>query len=160
MSIGTERQAGWRRGAGAGAGALAAIMALGLPAGAALAMSQDMPVMVSANLYGEDVPGGGAGEEASGDFIGEIDLDGGQVCYYLEIAGLDEVTAAHIHEGQAGRTGPPVVTLTVEGADMDEVCLDVDSALLGQIARRPERFYVNVHSARHPDGAIRGQLTD
>lgn len=146
-----------RRALIAGAAALAVVGGgIGAPAWA-----QGAPKMVSANLYGEQVPeGAGAGEDAGGDFMGELDADGGQICYYLEIAGLDDVTMAHIHEGKVGKSGPPVVTLTVEGADEDEVCVDVEDAVMRKIARKPDDFYVNVHTTAHPGGAIRGQLAD
>jgi hypothetical protein len=34
----------------------------------------------------------------------------------------------------------------------------VDSALARRIANNPQRFYVNIHNEKFPDGAIRGQL--
>lgn len=146
-------QTGWIAGA--------AVLALAGSAAVSPAWGQGALKMVSANLYGEQVPdGAGAGEGPSGDFMGELDADGGQICYYLEIAGLDDVTMAHIHEGKVGKSGPPVVTLTVEGADEDEVCVDVEDAVLRKIARKPGDFYVNVHTTAHPGGAIRGQLAD
>jgi CHRD domain len=37
-------------------------------------------------------------------------------------------------------------------------CTDVSRSLIRQIRRNPGRFYVNVHTADFPDGAVRGQL--
>lgn len=64
-------------------------------------------------------------------------------------------TAAHIHIGIAGETGPVAVPLTVAPA-----------VLAGTVAVTPEqraaieegRAYVNIHSAAAPDGEIRGQI--
>ena len=35
---------------------------------------------------------------------------------------------------------------------------DLKKKLLKRIAKSPEKFYVNLHNAAYPDGAIRGQL--
>lgn len=144
-------QTGWIAGA--------AVLALAVSTAVAPAWGQGAPKMVSANLYGEDVPeGAGVDSDASGDFMGELRIAQGEICYYFEILGLDDVTAAHIHEGKAGKNGPPVVTLITEGADEDEVCVEADAALLRRIDRKPEDFYINVHTTSHPGGAIRGQM--
>lgn len=69
-----------------------------------------------------------------------------------------EGLAAHIHVGAPGVAGPPIITLT-KGADgswtvpagaklTDEQFADFKSGNL----------YVNVHSAEHKPGEIRGQL--
>ena len=132
-----------------GAGAIAAALPM-LPALAA-------ERAIGASLFGEnEVDHEGAGEDAGGDFAGFIDTNAGTLCYYLETYGLDEVTAAHLHEGKKGDSGPPVVTLEAD-AD-DEVCARVDKALLEAIIRDPEDYYVNVHTAAMPEGAVRGQL--
>lgn len=68
------------------------------------------------------------------------------------------VTAGHIH-GPAGpgQVAPPVIPFTGR--------LD-DAAIAGQVRITPEQltqlqsgqWYVNLHTARHPQGEVRGQL--
>ena len=144
-------------------------------AGAAIAQDEDGEFSyVGASLFGENEVGhegaievalrvtgvahGGAGGDASGDFSAELDSANGRMCYMLEVDGLDEVTAAHLHQGGDDRNGPPVVTLELLGEDGDDVCVDVDAELLKRIERNPAGFYVNVHTAEFPAGAVRGQL--
>lgn len=134
--------------------------ALGLALGGGSAAAQDNVAYVGTGLFGENVPGKGAGEDASGDFSAEFDIGKGRMCYLLEVDGLDEVTAAHIHEGGKGNSGPPVLTLQLAGADGDDICVNVDKELLGTMARNKARYYVNVHTVAFPEGAIRGQLSD
>ncbi len=142
-------------------GTWAAMLGLAVAAaGAVPAGAQDDRAYLGTSLFGEYVPGGGAGEDASGDFTAEIDLKAGRMCYFLEVEGLDEVTAAHIHEGARGKDGPPVVTLELVGEDGDDVCVNVDPALLRRIVRDQAKFYINVHTAEFPDGAVRGQLKE
>jgi hypothetical protein len=64
----------------------------------------------------------------------------------------------HIHRGRAGVNGPPVVTLDAPDDNDSHHCDDVADALLDEIRRSPADFYVNVHTAEYPDGAIRGQI--
>ena len=75
----------------------------------------------------------------------------------IKTAGLVP-TVAHIHEGASGHSGPPIITLTKTGADTFVV---PDAARLtdAQYASfKSGDLYVNVHSAQHPNGEIRGQL--
>ena len=55
--------------------------------------------------------------------------------------------------------GPPVVTLSPPDDDNDsDDCDVVADTILDEIVANPAGFYVNVHTADHPNGAVRGQL--
>lgn len=123
----------------------------------------DDPGVLLADLAGDaEVPGPGD-EGATGRF--EAELVEGSLCIDVVVDALDgAVTAAHVHEGAAGAAGPPVVHIGTPTAAADasatwtDVCVPVDGPLVERMATEPQRFYVNVHSAPFPDGAVRGQL--
>jgi hypothetical protein len=81
------------------------------------------------------------------------------ICYEIDVLGLDNVTAAHIHRGAAGVAGPPVVTLDPPTDGDSKECEGIDGGLADEIRQNPTAFYVNIHTSAYPDGAIRGQLT-
>jgi hypothetical protein len=69
-----------------------------------------------------------------------------------------EGLAAHIHVGAPGEAGPPIITLT-KGAD-GAWTVPAGSKLTDEQAAnfKSGKLYVNVHSAEHKPGEIRGQL--
>ena len=83
-----------------------------------------------------------------------------QICTHLEVRNIGAVTAAHIHHGAAGVNGPPVVTLDPPDDNDSNDCDAVSDKLLDDIRRHPGDYYVNVHTAEYPNGAIRGQIRD
>lgn len=80
------------------------------------------------------------------------------VCTDLEVRDIGAVTAAHIHRGGPGVAGPPVITLDAPDDNDSDDCDNVDNALVDEIRNNPRGFYVNVHNAEYPNGAIRGQI--
>ena len=114
---------------------------------------------LNASLTGlQETPGPG---DPDGNGTAEVRVDPGEgrVCWELYARAIEQATAAHIHRGEAGTAGPPVVPLTTPGADgRSSGCADVEPALAQEIAARGYAFYVNVHTQAQPAGAIRGQL--
>ena len=94
------------------------------------------------------------GDPKAKGFVGvDLDKGEGQVCIEYGFDGLAEPTAMHIHEGEAGQAGDPVVDLPLHGG-----CVEADPSLIEDIADDPAAYYVNVHTEKYPDGAIRAQL--
>ncbi len=86
----------------------------------------------------------------------------GQVSYGLLFGGIAPPVAGHVHTGQLGVNGPIVVGLFAGAVPPTIVGLagtsTVDKKLGRQIAARPGGYYVNLHNADFPGGAVRGQL--
>lgn len=104
-----------------------------------------------------EVPGPGD-TDGTGTFTVTVSVPQKEVCYELDVSGIDTPTAAHIHRGAVGVAGPVVVTLDTPVSGSSEACEDVTGRVAGQLLARPQQFYVNVHNAPFPAGAIRGQL--
>jgi hypothetical protein len=134
---------------------LAGLMAL---AGCA-AGPQNQRATLNVSMTGiQEVPGPG---DPDGNGTVEINVDPrqAQVCWDLYARQIDPATAAHIHRGAEGVAGPVVLMLTTpDAAGHSQGCATVDPMLAREIAYQGHLFYVNVHNATHPNGAIRGQL--
>lgn len=133
---------------------LAALGAVALALSATPALAA---VTLTATLNGANETGGGDAD-GSGNFSGQLDVDTGDVCFTLSTTKVAAATAAHIHEGAAGVDGKPVVTIEVTGANEDS-CVAAEPDLLKALVAAPEAYYVNVHTADYPKGAVRGQLS-
>ena len=68
-------------------------------------------------------------------------------------------TAAHIHQGAAGATGPVIVTLVQTGPNSWAVPQATTITPAQYQAYWDGLLYVNIHSAANPGGEIRAQLT-
>jgi hypothetical protein len=105
-----------------------------------------------------EVPGPGD-TNGSGTVQVTLNADKNEVCYDLAVAKIDEATAAHIHEGAADKEGPVKVSLDTPKGGSAKGCKTVDAAVVHEMMANPANYYVNVHNAAHPKGALRGQLS-
>lgn len=127
--------------------------------------------------------GANMGAEAAGDPVlgarltgaaevpGPGDTDGGgravvrfdpamptRLCYELTVSNIAAASAAHIHRGAAAVAGPVVVMFEAPADGSSSGCVDVAAPVATEIMTAPGGFYVNVHNAEFPNGAVRGQL--
>jgi hypothetical protein len=104
------------------------------------------------------VPGPG---DPDGSGEAHITLNQGRalVCFQLSVSDIAPATAAHIHEGPAGVAGSVVIPLSPPTTGSSSNCISADPDLIKAIRQNPDNYYVNVHNAAFPAGAIRGQLS-
>jgi hypothetical protein len=137
-------------------GTISMALVLSLAGGAATAKKK--VVKLTANMSGQqEVP---PLDEGTGKGKLKMKKKKGKVCYDIRFEGIGDATVAHIHEGEKGVAGPPIVTL-FEGGDLptpQKACVEAPKSDIKAISKKPKRYYVNVHTDGHPDGAIRGQL--
>ena len=88
-----------------------------------------------------------------------VNVGQGRICYSIEVSGIAPAAAAHIHEAPATTTGPIVVPLEAPTDGSSSACATVDRELAKEILKSPADYYVNVHNADFPAGALRGQLS-
>lgn len=134
------------------------LTAVGLFAVAAYAQEGGRPL--SAHMTGAAEKPKPGDADGSGHASFRVNVGQSQVCYELMVENIGAATMAHIHKGGVTEAGPPVVTLKPPGADGKvKDCATADKALVQDILKNPAAYYVNVHNAEFPGGAVRGQLS-
>jgi hypothetical protein len=122
-----------------------ALSAVGLPAASAAAA----------------IPLNGEQEAAAADPDGHgfftYTIEGTTFCWTLSWENIETATAAHVHIGPRHVAGPVVIPLSV-AANPGSGCSTISADLAAAITADPKAYYVNVHNATFPAGAIRGQL--
>lgn len=112
------------------------------------------PVKLQATLAGS------ADSDADGTGSSTVTIDPAknEVCYTLAVSGIEPATMAHIHKGAAGVSGPVVVPLDAPTSGTAQGCKPAAAEVVAAILANPADYYVNIHNATFPKGAIRGQL--
>jgi hypothetical protein len=134
------------------AAAAVAVVTIAVPAGTATAEVPHHRVTLTGAQEAPD-PGDPNGR---GQFSWSV--DGRQVCYLLSVKRIGTAAAAHIHRGRRGVAGPVKVELEAPSPRSSAACATVGARLATKLRDKPGRFYVNVHTAAYPGGAVRAQL--
>jgi hypothetical protein len=132
--------------------AFLAVVAVGVPA-VALASSSGT-LKFEAYLSGKsELPAAAA----TGKGTAKITITGTKVCWkFTGVGGIDKPLVSHIHKGTSTVSGPVVVPLG--GKFAASGCIASTAAIVKGIEKNPKGYYVNIHTAKYPNGAIRGQL--
>lgn len=104
-----------------------------------------------------------------GTGLASIRIYGHTLQYTVTVSGLSgPATAAHIHVGADGVSGPPVYTFTIKNVakgKLSEGTIDLSKNVSNGVSGDSLRVlldngnaYVNVHTAKHPGGEIRAQI--
>jgi hypothetical protein len=122
-----------------------------LSAAGATAQSADIPVKLSGD---QEVPAVASSATGVGTIVITNDKS---VSGSIKTTGIDG-TVAHIHLGEPGKNGPPIITL-IKAAD-NSWSVPAGAQLTDDQYKsfKDGNLYVNVHSAEHKGGEIRTQL--
>jgi len=112
--------------------------------------------------------------KAMGEADFKLSKDGKELTYILKLMDIENVSAAHIHTGMAGKNGGPVAGLFAGpkkvGMFSGELAKGTiaEKDLIGPLAGKTigdlvklikdGGAYVNVHTEKYPDGEVRGQI--
>jgi hypothetical protein len=131
---------------------VAAAIAL-LPVAGAAAALQKGSESLHATLMGKvEVPKG----DPDGRGTAEVKITGKKVCWEIKASKVATIVAAHIHRGGPGVAGPVVVPFGK--IYKSKGCTTTTATIAAAITKSPAAFYVNIHNAKYPGGALRGQL--
>ena len=104
-----------------------------------------------------ETPAGAPGGKAKA--VVTLSTKTGKVCWtFTSLSGVSTPTAAHIHVGAAGTSGNIVLPLSTGATFLTKGCVHASDALISAIAASPHGYYVNIHNAKYPGGAVRAQL--
>jgi hypothetical protein len=97
-----------------------------------------------------------------------------RIWYLINVTSIDKVTAAHIHSGEQGENGPIVAWLfrsDIPTAKLNGTLFQgnittdmLQGPFLGkqlselEFGMQNSTTYINIHTADHPEGKIRGQI--
>ena len=124
---------------------------------AAPATAGPTTVLRTAMTGAAEVPGPGDAD-GKGNGVVRVDRSSGEICVVITTHGTAPLAAGHIHEEAPGaESGPVVVPLTQVSETKFRGCA-VDARVAAGLLSMPSEFYLNVHNAEFPAGALRGNL--
>ncbi|WP_372625220.1 CHRD domain-containing protein [Arsukibacterium sp.] len=89
----------------------------------------------------------------------ELDSNLRQIRATLDLSAVENVEAAHIHDGDLGFNGPVAFNFVAGSNGMYTIAAtDISQQLIADLQNG--EWYINVHTTEYPDGEIRGQIVD
>jgi len=135
--------------------------AIAAPGHVSAAKPTAKPTMtLTAHLAGKSEVGAPGPKSGTGTATIKIYMPS-KLCYNLSVSGFKlPALAAHIHAGKAGVNGSIVVPFPTppNATGKASGCVTVKAKTLHSIAHHSSSYYVNVHTAAYPGGAVRGQI--
>jgi hypothetical protein len=107
-------------------------------------------------------------QDGSGVAVLRLDPDHQQICYTIVVRDIGQpvepapgIGSAHIHTALTGGVFVNLLTdFRSTGSDtyIARGCVSTSTANIDAILSHPDQYYVNVHTAEFPRGAIQGSL--
>jgi hypothetical protein len=85
-----------------------------------------------------------------------FDTKKNQICWKVNVSGIDKPLSVYVHLGAPGKAGPGVIALG--SGFKPKGCEIARASIIKPVLKHPTSYYVNVHTRKHLNGAIRGQL--
>ena len=142
--------------------AIASAAVVALPATAAKKKPTPEYDLLAAMSGSQERPSAG---DPDGYGAADFRIKGNKVCFRIIASNIEPVVAAHIHKGGPEEAGPIEVDLfSAKGKNQTlppriSGCSKTTTTIAKAIAKKPGDYYVNVHTADFPGGALRGILT-
>jgi CHRD domain len=131
------------------------VLSVALPAAAVAGGSAKVSTL-KASMRGSGEVGKGS-PVGSGTAVIKLYRSAGKACWTLSVKGLDKTLSAHVHKAATKKTGPVVIPLGARFAKKGCVT-GLKAKTIDAIVKNPAGYYVNVHTKKYLNGAIRGQL--
>jgi hypothetical protein len=101
------------------------------------------------------------GLAAGGVAATTVDTSANTLTIHVNSTGVDDAMAAQVATGAAGGTGATLAALTKDSVNMGHWSTELAGISAADVANfKAGRWQVSVATAVHPNGAIRGQITD
>ena len=140
---------------------VAAAIVLGVATQVVAQGGSDNKAIFAVMTGAKEVKAGESAGDSNGRGAFSATLDGRTLCYGIQVKNIANPVAAHIHTGGPEDRGAVVVPLKQPGKGdpgASAQCVRVSRSQAGALNANPGSFYVNVHTAALPNGAVRGQL--
>ncbi len=111
---------------------------------------------------------------AKGEATFTLSNDGKELLYKVTVSDIENVSAAHIHEGKAGKNGPALALVDIKGKKVGKFSGTLaegkitSNELLGPLKGKSVKdllkeieagdAYLNVHTDKYPEGELRAQI--